>query len=141
MRRSPMPKRAAAVNRAKSMTRRIVKAKRATMTAAERNARKVVKARSQSLCEMCGRAEATNMHHRKNRSQGGAWTPGNLLHLCGSGTTGCHGSVGDNVALSRERGWSVLSTDDPTEMPVFLAGRGWVFLLEDGSTTQQETAA
>lgn len=123
------------------MTRRIVKAKRATVTAAERNTRKVVKARSNGLCEVCGRAEGANMHHRKNRSQGGPWTPENILHLCGSGTTGCHGSITENVRVARERGWSILSTQDPAEVPVFLAGLGFVFLLDDGTTTAQESAA
>lgn len=135
-----MPKRASAMARGKAMTRSIVKKKRTAATAAERNARKVVAARSGGLCELCLKP-GTNMHHRLNRSQGGRWTPENILHLCGSGTTGCHGAVTVNVALAQSRGWSVRSTQDPAEEPVFLAGRGWVFLLEDGSTTAQESAA
>jgi hypothetical protein len=134
-------KRKTPMKAAQHLTQRIVKTKRAKVTAAERNARKVVKARSNGLCEVCGRAEGTNMHHRKGRSQGGPWTPENILHLCGSGTTGCHGAITVNPALAKSRGWSLLSTQVPAEMPAVLAGRGWVFLLEDGSTTQQETAA
>lgn len=123
--------------RGKAMTRRIVKAKRATVTADERNARKVMKARSQGTCEVCAAAPATDAHHRRNRSQGGRWSPENLLHLCHDD----HMAITVNPALARSRGWSVLSTDDPAEMPVFLAGLGWVFLLDDGSTTSQESAA
>jgi hypothetical protein len=33
------------------------------------------------------------MHHRRFRSQGGPWTPSNILHLCGDGTRGCHGRI------------------------------------------------
>jgi len=134
-------KRKTPMKAAQHLTQRIVKTKRAKVTAAERNARKVVRARSGGICEICGHAAATNFGHRKNRSQGGQWSASNGLDLCGSGSTGCHGHATVNPALARERGWAVLSTQDPAEVPVFLAGHGWVFLLEDGSTTQQETAA
>ena len=43
-------------------------------------------------CVRCG-ARATNWHHRLNRSQGGPDDAFNLVPLCGSGTTGCHGWV------------------------------------------------
>ena len=52
-----------------------------------------VRERSQGRCELCGRAQADGVHHRQPRSAGGSWHPANLLDLCGSGTTGCHGLV------------------------------------------------
>jgi hypothetical protein len=134
-------KRKTPLKAAQYLTKRIVKNNRAKVTAAERNARKVVRTRSGGICEICGNAQATNFGHRKNRSQGGQWSASNGLDLCGSGTTGCHGHATVNPALARSRGWAVLSTDDPAEMPVFLASQGWVFLLDDGSTTPQESAA
>ncbi len=141
MKRTGIKRSATPMKRAQYLTQRIVKNKRATVTAAERNARKTVRTRSGGICEICGHAVATNFGHRKNRSQGGQWSASNGLDLCGSGSTGCHGKATVNPALARERGWAVLSTQDPAEMPVFLTGLGWVYLLDDGSTTPQETAA
>jgi hypothetical protein len=125
-RTSPMPRSSARVR-----TQEEVRAsRRPLVTPEERSARKVVKARSAGRCEMCGRAEATDMHHRKNRSQGGQWSPDNLLHLCHAD----HMSVTVSPALARSRGWSVRSTDDPASVPVWLAGRGWNLLTADGGT-------
>lgn len=72
------------------------------------------------------------MHHRKNRSQGGEWTPSNLLHLCGSGCTGCHGYIGSNPSESYEQGWMVRRIDDPSKSPVWLFGWGFVILTDTG---------
>lgn len=38
----------------------------------------------------CGKPSATG-HHVLSRGQGGDDVPANILPLCGSGTTGCHG--------------------------------------------------
>lgn len=107
----------------------------------EKEARRLVYDRSGRVCEVCGRARATNWHHRKNASQGGLWCPSNGLHLCGSGTTGCHGKITVNPRIARERGWSVPSWGDPGETPVWVAGRGWVLLKDDGGFGEQEDAA
>jgi len=115
---------------------------RANPAAAENAARLAVRARSGGTCERCGRAPATNWHHRKGRSQGGAWCPSNGLDLCGSGTTGCHGEVTVNPRIAYERGWSVRSTQDPADVPVWLTFRGWHLIRADGSITPvEETAA
>ena len=45
----------------------------------EREARRLLAERSDSVCEVCGNQAATNAHHRKNRSQGGRWEASNLL--------------------------------------------------------------
>lgn len=103
-------------------------------------ARALVYERSQGVCEVCGRARATNWHHRQNASQGGLWCPSNGLHVCGSGTTGCHGMITVNPRIARERGWSVPSWGNPIETPVFLAGQGWVLLKDDGAFEESAAA-
>lgn len=103
----------------------------------EKKARALLYARSNRACEMCDRARATEAHHRKNRSQGGRWSPENLLHLCGS----CHRQVTVNPALACERGWSVRSHQDPAEVPAWVAGRGWTRLTADGGYQSTDRSA
>lgn len=94
--------------------------------------RETLTRRSGGVCEICGSARATNWHHRKNRSQGGKDTIANALHLCGSGTTGCHGRVTENPAEAYKHGWSVRSGFDPAETPVYRL-RSWVVLNDNGT--------
>lgn len=106
----------------------------------EGQGRAVVAERSQGRCEaaipgVClGRAQ--NVHHRRNRSQGGTWSPDNLLHLCGSGTTGCHGWIGREPASASLLGLT-LHRGDTAAIPVRLLGSvngpGWYVLREDWS--------
>jgi hypothetical protein len=103
----------------------------------ERKAREILRGRSGSVCEMCGRRPATDAHHRKNRSQGGTWTPENLLHLCHED----HMHVTVNPALARSRGWSVSAYRDPALEPAWLAGRGWTLLRPDGAITPTQRSA
>lgn len=87
----------------------------------EKTARGLVYDRSGGWCEVrlpgiCfGRAG--NFHHRQNKSQLGRWHPSNGLHLCGSGTTGCHGWITEHPAVSKDKGWTVLSGDNPSLVP------------------------
>jgi hypothetical protein len=111
--------------------------KRPSVSPEERRARKLVRTRSGGACEGCDQAAATNCSHRISRGVGGLWCPANLLHLCGSGTTGCHGYIEDEPTSARdERGWRLESTDIPTEMPVLLAGVGWALLDANGGVVQ-----
>lgn len=50
---------------------------------------------SQPSCAICGQ-EAATAHHILKRSQGGDDSLSNLVALCGSGTTGCHGKIENN---------------------------------------------
>lgn len=84
------------------------------------------------LCEMCG-ARGNNAHHRKNQSQGGPDTLSNLLLLCGSGTTGCHGVVTCNPLWAWEHGYTVRSYETPSLKPVLIRLYGRVLLGDDGS--------
>lgn len=106
------------------------------MTMNERRARRIVADRSNGVCERCSRARATDMHHRKNRSQSGAWSPSNLLHLCHR----CHMEVTVNPRIAYEQGWSVPSYADPTTTPAWVAGWGFVLLTDSGEFQDVEAA-
>lgn len=126
----------------KAKIRKPLVAKRQPVTPEERRARKVVRARSQGTCEVCGRAPATNFQHRQGKAQMGAWTAENGLDVCGMGNvSGCHGAIHQSPALAYERGWSVRSTHDPAAQPVWLAGRGWSYLTADGGIVPAEENA
>jgi hypothetical protein len=81
-----------------------------------RDSRPIVRARSGGRCEVripevC-EGRATNMHHRQ-RKEVGPSTPVNLIDLCGSGTTGCHGHIEHHRDEAIERGWIVPTWADP----------------------------
>lgn len=77
--------------------------------------------RDQGRCVMCGRGLVReqrgapwgwSLHHRAPRQMGGStlwWInlPANLVLLCGSGTTGCHGFVESHREHGEERGFLV----------------------------------
>src|SRR6187402_1037304 len=91
------------------------------MSAIPAKTRRMVALRSDDVCEVCGKATATNIHHRQYVSRGGDNSLENLLHVCGlGGASGCH-----QVAHSgegAEMGWSVASWDDPQHIPVLYRG-------------------
>lgn len=83
-----------------------------------RRARPLVRARSGGRCEAqaspaCS-GQATHVHHRKLRSQGGTNDLGNLLDTC----LWCHGAIHGRVAASLERGLLVASWADPADVAV-----------------------
>ena len=107
----------------------------------EKRARVLVAARSDGLCEagitgVC-QGRATTMHHR--RKPGRVWSPANLLHLCGSGTTGCHGWIEAHPSLSQEYGYWIFTGDgEPNTVAVYLHAHTeprWVLLDNRGSMT------
>lgn len=67
----------------------------------------------------------------------------NLLLLCGSGTTGCHGWVEGHRADSIDLGWLVsrLGVLRPAEVPVHHGLHGLVLLDDEGGTVSLGTAA
>lgn len=77
-----------------------------------------------------------SIHHRKLRSAGVDHRASNLISLCGSGTTGCHGEVHAQRNKARKGGWIVLPTDDPAVTPVLHRLHGRVLLGVDGSVTR-----
>lgn len=62
-----------------------------------------VKERSGGLCERCYSARATEIHHRRPRSQAGADSMVNLAHMCRD----CHGWAHNNVQAAYEAGWLI----------------------------------
>lgn len=106
----------------------------------EDRARKLLHVRSAGWCELCNQEGATNWSHRLSRAQGGLWAPSNGLHLCGSGTTGCHGWLTHEPVLAAAGGWQLLRDPrPPSEVPVWLdsrmAGVGWWLLDDDACFT------
>ena len=90
--------------------------------------------RSGYRCEACGklvgdqRGTDYSIHHRRARGMGGTrWfgcnLPSNLLVLCGSGTTGCHGYVEAHRFHAANAGWLVSRYKDPADTPVEVQGR------------------
>lgn len=119
---------------------------------AERVPAKVVRqliARAEGCCERCrlsvveveapefdDRGLRWSVQHRKPAGMGGTSrpefnSPANLLLLCGSGTTGCHGWVEANRTAARNAGWLVWQSQDPEEMPVLLHDGRRVLLMAD----------
>lgn len=59
--------------------------------------------------------------------------PPNLLVLCGSGVTGCHGWVESNRNEAREEGFILYDRDDPAEIPYRDgSGRWWLLTAQGG---------
>jgi hypothetical protein len=104
--------------------------RRKPVTPEERACRRIVSERSGGVCEVCGGARATNKHHRVKA--GRVWRPSNVLDVCGSGTTGCHGRIESYPDASKEQGWWLLPVQDPARAPVWIFGRGFVFLSDTG---------
>lgn len=103
--------------------------------------KRIVDERDAGRCVRCGRfvGDWKSRHHRVSKGAGGSkreWinSPSNLITLCGSGTTGCHGWVTENTTRAREFGGWCLNRnglDDPRTFPVLYLGR-WVLLDDDG---------
>jgi len=96
--------------------------------------------RSLGRCELCGGSldgwDGMSVHHRRPRGMGGSKDPrsnyaSNLLILCGSGTSGCHGLVERNRRDSHRDGLIVSSRCNPAAVPILLNGIWWM-LTDDG---------
>jgi len=91
--------------------------------------------RDGNSCLRCGvhiSVRGYSLHHRKGRHA----LPGmpdphiaaNLVTLCGSGTTGCHGWVHAHPEKAYEAGWMIrrLGAERPADVPVLdLLGHRW----------------
>lgn len=99
--------------------------------------------RAAGACERCGvdvygqRGVDWSIHHRRPRQMGGTrWEginlPSNLMLVCGSGTTGCHGEIERQRAHAQAEGWLVPSFMDPAQSAVLVAGDRWWYLGNDG---------
>lgn len=96
--------------------------------------RALVEARDKA-CVRCGAVvprDEDSIHHRIPRGRGGENTAENLLLLCGSGTTGCHGYVESHRTEAYNHGYLVRTGFDPLDVPVLLAGKAWAYPSPDG---------
>lgn len=108
--------------------------------------RNTVKARAGMCCERCGVSVAAawyEVHHRRPRQMGGDTRPetnlpSNLLLLC---MPRCHSEVESSRQISYERGWLVRAGHNPATSPVWIAGRGWTYLRDNGTYAAAERAA
>jgi hypothetical protein len=96
-------------------------------------------------CVRCGKALRGDrgldwsLQHRKPRGMGGTSDPAinaasNLLSVCGSGTTGCHGYMESERTEAEDKGWLIrrLPTAHPLTEPVLVARESrWVYLTDD----------
>lgn len=112
------------------------------MTGPTPEIRRLVARRDRYECVRCGREldqvwSGHSLHHRLPRSHPfpGLHNPSNLIHLCGSGTTGCHGWVHAHPKASYESGWLVHMDADPGDVPVWSARHGWILLDDHGGFT------
>ena len=103
------------------------KRKRPTKTSPERVAE--IRAKKCESCRLCGATGNVNAHHLIPRGMGGTiggeWTESNVVGLCGSGTTGCHGLIEarDPAATYLLR---ASLTDAEYAYVVGKAGEGWL---------------
>jgi hypothetical protein len=105
----------------------------------------LVWSRDHGRCVRCGgvlagtRGFDWSMQHRRARQgtdrRPDTNQPTNLILLCGSATTRCHGHVESFRAEARQYGWAIRQNDDPAVMPVLHALHGWVLLAADGTHT------
>lgn len=104
---------------------------------------RLIRDRDNWACVHCGcdaiyaaKFRGLTTQHRKARGMGGTTdpainSPSNLITLCGSGTTGCHGWVEDNPTQAHQLGLAVWSHEDPLQVPVHTR-QGWRLLDNDG---------
>lgn len=115
------------------------------MSQPDERTRRLVQRRDAWKCARCGRDAGTHwsgdsIHHRRPRSHPwpGLHQPANLLLLCGSGTTGCHGWVHAHPAPAYRLGYLVHMGKDPATIPVYYRTVGWQQLNADGTRTPAE---
>lgn len=101
------------------------------MSGITRATRELVLARDNFQCVSCRRSVhdplGYSIHHRVPRGMGGTrleWInqPANLLTLCGSGTTGCHGWTEQHRMEARSQGYLIpRAFGSPEQIPVYTA--------------------
>ena len=103
-----------------------------------RETRETCAERDGYACARCGRSlrgVQASLHHRRRRSHAfdGLHDASNLIWLCGSGTTGCHGWVHEHPELAFEHGYLVHAWQDPRKVPVDHCRWGVCYLWSDGT--------
>lgn len=139
--------------------RSVAAARRVRDTGPTAATRQVVLDRAGGCCEVCDRLlhdgytwqAVHSFHHRQPRGMGGSTgpevnSPANLLLVCGTGTTGCHGDIESDRSVAVALGLLVPRPADPASTAVFVgtaapstSSRRHVYLTHEGS--YQEVAA
>lgn len=103
--------------------------------------RELVYRRDYRSCARCGRfiLGYGSIQHRKARGMGGTSDPRvndprNLILLCGSGTTGCHGWVESHPDQARTEGFRIDGYDQ-LDLPIVTRGRIITLTASGGRTT------
>ncbi len=117
------------------------------MTGPTRKTRQAVLRRDEGACVRCGKTvynthaeqpvAVYSLQHRRARGMGGSRdpltnSPENLITLCGTGVTECHGWVESNREEAREMGYSISQYDDPALKPLVHPIYGWAYLTRFG---------
>lgn len=107
------------------------------MSAIPAEVREHVLNRDMYACRRCGAPinyADYSLHHRQGRRGSDPHRYSNLVTLCGSGTTGCHGRVHSRPAESYNTGLMVRrnSIDDTEEVPLIDLNGFAVCLTNDG---------
>ena len=98
--------------------------------------------RARYRCERCGVSLSESyhysLHHRTPRGMGGSRDirlnlASNLVAICGSGTTDCHGWIESNRSVSEDDGWLVSRYQEVAEVPLQIWGVGWRYLTDEGT--------
>jgi hypothetical protein len=129
------------------MPRTAARKSRSSATGPSPRTRKLVLERDGYRCVICGISiigRIYSLHHRRNRASGGSRRPAinspvNLITVCGSGVSLCHGKITRNVdrILAIAKGWVVLvngtpECTDPALIPVQVAWLGKRWATPDG---------
>lgn len=98
-------------------------------------------------CERCGKDAlhfGISVHHRRPRMMGGSKNPdlhrpANLIVLCGSGVSGCHGWVESNRQTARREGLLIQKVESAEEIPFKDSESRWWLLDNSGQKRQLDT--
>ena len=113
-------------------------------TGATPEVRMQVMVRADFRCERCGisllQQIQMSIHHRRPRAMGGTKRPetnytSNLMALCGSGTSGCHGYLESHRDEAILYGFIVPQYEMPSKVAVKTYIHGWVLLNDEGTFT------
>lgn len=131
--------------RGKGLRDRAVKAARPRDTGPTPAQRDLVFDRAGGCCERCGTrlhvdgvwVADHSFHHRQPRGMGGTTrpevnSPVNILLVCGTGTTGCHGFIEAHRTSAEAEGWLVRHGQDPGSVPVMVHAGLWAWRVVDG---------
>lgn len=109
--------------------------------------------RDEHECQMCGRHLAGghrgvhfSLHHRRPRRMGGsrdpqANSPANLVVLCGTGATDCHGRVESHREDAYDLGLLLRADEHPAEVPVCTPTGVWLYDDKGGRHPFEEASA